>query len=189
MSKKFKICAILLSVVLVSFVATSVGITAALWQGAAGDANTYGPNPSISDWNTWEQYFEYAENGIDTITITGFSDTNLEDMIIPKEIDGKTVTAISSTLLPSTLKSLIVTLAIPSTVVSIDTSTFAGCVNLQSVYFESTGQAGEATCTIGQYAFFNCSSLSKTKVTGGRALTFADGGTISTSNSFAGTPA
>ncbi len=189
MSRKFRISAILLCVVLVCFICASIGVTAAIWQGDGGDSNTYGPNPISPDWNSWEKYFTYevgtySYNGT-TVTgayVTGFSGTNLEDVVFPQSATvGGTiydVIGIRNTVFSSTtLKVLPVTISISPSVLYIQDSAFANLVNLQSVYFgASTATGARPICHIGEYAFMGCTSLSKSTgiVNAGRTLTYAN---------------
>ena len=70
----------------------------------------------------------------------------------------------------STLKSLPVSIHIPTTVCEIDAAAFASLPNLETVYFENLNP-----CTIGEYAFAGCSKLTTvTIVNGTKELLKAD---------------
>ena len=59
MTRRFRIILIVVSIVLVSVMATAIGLTAAIWDSASGGSNEYGPVVDTVDWNSWTKYFSY----------------------------------------------------------------------------------------------------------------------------------
>ena len=80
------------------------------------------PNPA-SD-------FEYKDNSDGGITITKYIGTDT-DVIIPEQIDGKTVTVIGQLAFAS--NDIITSVIMPDSVIIIDTAAFCGCDNLSTV--------------------------------------------------------
>lgn len=94
-------------------------------------------------------YYNEFEDG--TVSIIDYSDPNYEtDIVIPSELDGKTVTKISSNAFNG---SKIKSVTIPDTVQNICSQAFAFCSELKEVNLPS------GLKTIGAYAFKKCSSL------------------------------
>ncbi len=156
MTKRIKIFAILLSVLLVVGLVGAIGVTAAIWT---EDEGKEALDASVDvDWTVWAKYFDYetvdggivitkfktqTENGAQIET--GF---NSPILIIPRSIDEKTVVGISGSVFSdAVLKEMVEELRIPNTVTSISASAFAGFVNLKRVVFE-TG----CNCTVGDFA-------------------------------------
>ena len=119
--------------------------------------------------------FEYSENQNGSITITDYLGTDT-DIVIPAEIDGKTVTQIGWEAFA--YNEDIVSVEIPDSVTVIDTDAFSSCTSLSSVSLsqnlESIEDAAFAGCTkltaislppslnyIGYSVFMNCTELSK----------------------------
>ena len=97
--------------------------------------------------------FTYVNHG-DSIEITGF-DNSVSDVVIPSEIEGLPVTAIS---VGAFYLSAITSIEIPDTVTSIGEMAFLGCTSLKSVKL-STGVA-----KIDKNAFGSCSALQEIQV-------------------------
>lgn len=107
------------------------------------------PNTDATD----NSAFTYVNHG-DSIEITGF-DNSVSDVVIPSEIEGLPVTAIS---VGAFYLSAITSIEIPNTVTSIDEMAFLGCTSLKSVKL-STGVA-----KIDKNAFGSCSALQEIQV-------------------------
>ena len=97
--------------------------------------------------------FTYVNHG-DSIEITGFNNS-VSDVVIPSEIEGLPVTAIS---VGAFYLSTITSIEIPNTVTSIGEMAFLGCTSLKSVKL-STGVA-----KIDKNAFGSCSALQEIQV-------------------------
>ena len=156
MTKRIKIFAILLSVLLVVGLVGAVGVTAAIWTEGEGKEAL---DASVDvDWNAWAKYFNYetVDGGIVITKFKAQTDNgaqteigfNSSVLIIPRSIDEKTVVGVSgSAFSDAVLKEMAEELRIPNTVISISASAFAGFVNLKRVVFE-TG----CNCTVGDFA-------------------------------------
>ena len=107
------------------------------------------PNTDATD----NSAFTYVNHG-DSIEITGF-DNSVSDVVIPSEIEGLPVTAIS---VGAFYLSTITSIEIPNTVTSIGEMAFLGCTSLKSVKL-STGVA-----KIDKNAFGSCSALQEIQV-------------------------
>ena len=107
------------------------------------------PNTDATDSSA----FTYVNHG-DSIEITGF-DNSVSDVVIPSEIEGLPVTAIS---VGAFYLSTITSIEIPNTVTSIGEMAFLGCTSLKSVKL-STGVA-----KIDKNAFGSCSALREVQV-------------------------
>lgn len=107
------------------------------------------PNTDATDSSA----FTYVNHG-DSIEITGF-DNSISDVVIPSEIEGLPVTAIS---VGAFYLSAITSIEIPNTVTSIGEMAFLGCTSLKSVKL-STGVA-----KIDKNAFGSCSALQEIQV-------------------------
>ena len=107
------------------------------------------PNTDATD----NSAFAYVNHG-DSIEITGF-DNYVSDVVIPSEIEGLPVTAIS---VGAFYLSTITSIEIPNTVTSIGEMAFLGCTSLKSVKL-STGVA-----KIDKNAFGSCSALREVQV-------------------------
>lgn len=97
--------------------------------------------------------FTYVNHG-DSIEITGF-DNSVSDVVIPSEIEGLPVTAIS---VGAFYLSTITSIEVPDSVTSIGEMAFLGCTSLKSVKL-STGVA-----KIDKNAFGSCSALQEIQV-------------------------
>ncbi len=126
--------------------------------------------------------FEYYENSDgDTVSITKYIGSE-SDVVIPEEIDGKSVTAISYGAFSecTDIKSVV----IPNSVTSIDSDAFYGCTSLTSITIPNSvteigwGTFGKCTSltsitipnsvtSIGNGAFANCTSLTTINVATG----------------------
>ena len=107
------------------------------------------PNTDATD----NSAFTFVNHG-DSIEITGF-DNSVSDVVIPSEIEGLPVTAIS---VGAFYLSAITSIEIPNTVTSIGEMAFLGCTSLKSVKL-STGVA-----KIDKNAFGSCSALQEIQV-------------------------
>ena len=107
------------------------------------------PNTDATD----NSAFTYV-NHVDSIEITGFNNS-VSDVVIPSEIEGLPVTAIS---VGAFYLSTITSIEIPNTVTSIGEMAFWGCTSLKSVKL-STGVA-----KIDKNAFGSCSALQEIQV-------------------------
>lgn len=100
--------------------------------------------------------FEYSANGNGGITITKYIRTDREqrvtDVTIPKEIDGKTVTAIGEAAFRYV--SWMESLTMPDTVTHIGKAAFEKCLGLKTVALSSS------LTDIGSLAFSECTALS-----------------------------
>ncbi|MEE0142626.1 leucine-rich repeat protein [Ruminococcus sp.] len=107
------------------------------------------PNTDATDSSA----FTYVNHG-DSIEITGF-DNSVSDVVIPSEIEGLPVTAIST---GAFYLSAITSIEVPDTVTSIGEMAFLGCTSLKTVKL-STGVA-----KIEKNAFGSCSALQEVQV-------------------------
>lgn len=107
------------------------------------------PNTDATD----NSAFTYVNHG-DSIEITGF-DNSVSDVVIPSEIEGLPVTAIST---GAFYLSAITSIEVPDTVTSIGEMAFLGCTSLKTVKL-STGVA-----KIEKNAFGSCSVLQEVQV-------------------------
>ena len=107
------------------------------------------PNTDATD----NSAFTYVNHG-DSIEITGF-DNSVSDVVIPSEIEGLPVTAIST---GAFYLSAITSIEVPDTVTSIGEMAFLGCTSLKTVKL-STGVA-----KIDKNAFGSCSALQEVQV-------------------------
>lgn len=107
------------------------------------------PNTDATD----NSAFTYVNHG-DSIEITGF-DNSVSDVVIPSEIEGLPVTAIST---GAFYLSAITSIEVPDTVTSIGEMAFLGCTSLKTVKL-STGVA-----KIEKNAFGSCSALQEVQV-------------------------
>ena len=107
------------------------------------------PNTDATD----NSAFTYVNHG-DSIEITGFNNS-VSDVVIPSEIEGLPVTAIS---VGAFYLSAITSIEIPNTVTSIGEMAFLGCTSLKSVKL-STGVA-----KIDKNAFGSCSALQEIQI-------------------------
>lgn len=120
----------------------------------------YNENASLLLYAVWEKIpndpsvtvdYEYEKNYEDlTVTITKYLG-EAEDVVIPSEIDGFTVTAIGLQAFNGC--DSIISLVIPDSVTVIGSWSFAYCTNLSSV------SLGNNLATIGYRSFENCTSL------------------------------
>lgn len=107
------------------------------------------PNTDATDSSA----FTYVNHG-DSIEITGFNNS-VSDVVIPSEIEGLPVTAIS---VGAFYLSTITSIEVPDSVTSIGEMAFLGCTSLKSVKL-STGVA-----KIDKNAFGSCSALREVQV-------------------------
>lgn len=107
------------------------------------------PNTDATDSSA----FTYVNHG-DSIEITGF-DNSVSDVVIPSEIEGLPVTAIST---GAFYLSAITSIEVPDSVTSIGEMAFLGCTSLKTVKL-STGVA-----KIEKNAFGSCSALQEVQV-------------------------
>lgn len=107
------------------------------------------PNTDATDSSA----FTYVNHG-DSIEITGFNNS-VSDVVIPSEIEGLPVTAIST---GAFYLSAITSIEVPDSVTSIGEMAFLGCTSLKTVKL-STGVA-----KIEKNAFGSCSALQEVQV-------------------------
>ncbi len=107
---------------------------------------------------------KYSESG-DTVTITGYTagTKTEEELIIPAEINGKTVVRIGG----FSGCEIITGIVLPDTVTEISSSAFSGCTNLKIVTL------GNGMKTIGSSAFSGCTALDSVNL--GNSLTTING--------------
>ncbi len=179
MSKKIKLTLTLTSIVLLIIAITTAGVSYAVWTSADGSeigaTNTVTPTVQAQNEWVWAKYFNYQQVGnSNAIAITTFyingdapAGVNLQDVIIPSVIDGKTVTHITNQVfMDSTLKELPITIYIPASVTNIDANAFSNLPNLKKVVFT----AGNGNCEIGAFAFSFCPQLTEVVVETGRTI-------------------
>ena len=115
----------------------------------AGSKPTPTPDPVTTDYT-------YTENEDGTITITSYTG-QAEELVIPSEIDGKTVSAIDSGIFSplnggnKTVKKI----TVPASVKTIGEEAFACATALEEVYIE------DGVTEIGNCAFASCINLKK----------------------------
>lgn len=115
----------------------------------AGSEPTPTPDPVTTDYT-------YEENEDGTITITAYTG-DAEELVIPSEIDGKTVSAIDSGIFSplnggnKTIKKI----TVPGSVKTIGEEAFACATALEEVYIE------DGVTEIGDLAFSGCTNLKK----------------------------
>ncbi len=162
----------MISVALVACIGAVLGVTLSRWASGEGD-NSIAPQVGVVDWNVYAKYFEQQEG-----RIVGFKNaTTIEDVIIPKSIDGVDITIVgNSTYADTTLKGVPTTLTIPSTIKTIEAATFSAMTRLNTVTFESGSQ-----CVIGAGAFMGSNAVEKFVVGKDGKLSF-DGKILSSSN-------
>ena len=183
-------------IVLFAVAASTMGVSYAIWTSPdgsyGGGESTASPSVTPDSNNVWAKYFngniielfdkdgnKIAGNWFEITTFYTDGDDcqglNLSDVYIPSIITkGETKYQVyritNSIFADSTLKSLPVSIHIPTTVCEIDAAAFASLPNLETVYFENVNP-----CTIGEYAFAGCSKLTTvTIVNGTKELLKAD---------------
>lgn len=115
----------------------------------AGSEPTPTPDPVTTDYT-------YTENEDGTVTITSYTG-DAEELVIPSEIDGKTVSAIDSGIFSplnggnKTIKKI----TVPGSVKTIGEEAFACADALEEVYIE------DGVTEIGDLAFSGCTNLNK----------------------------
>lgn len=174
MTRRFRITAILICVVLVALFASSIGMTAAIWtsSGAGGDNNTVAPAAdSPEDWNVWAKYFDFTVIDEDAMTaaLTTFRTDdytlNLETVVIPSYVtseDGRAfkVVEIGNQIFADiTLKELAVNVYISPFVSCVRYGVFSNMSNLYKVVFGVDGNGNGVDCTVEDFAFMNCGRL------------------------------
>lgn len=194
--RKNRIAMIIAIIVLFAVAASTMGVSYAIWTSPdgsyGGGESTASPSVTPDSNNVWAKYFngniiELFDNDGNKIAGNWFEITtfytdgddcqglNLSDVYIPSKITiGETEYQVyritNSIFADSTLKSLPVSIHIPTTVCEIDAAAFASLPNLETVYFENLNP-----CTIGAYAFAGCSKLATvTIVNGTKELLKAD---------------
>ena len=175
MTKRIKLVAIVLSVLMAATLVVSIGVTAAIWSTSGTGGNSeVGPSATSDNWNVWAKYFKRSSDGVlfgfdftsedvaDTSTQVGFNHNRL---IIPNSVDGD-VTVISSGLFEtSTMKEMAEELAIPSSVKTIRASAFAGFTNLKTVTLQLKPEAaGPGEYVIEPFAFAGTTDLAEVYV-------------------------
>lgn len=135
---------------------------------------------STPEWNTpeWASYgyltypksslglkdnFEYLDNGNGTCTIIGYKDTQIKDLIIPKKLNGLTVTSIgiNSFYRYNNLTSI----TIPDSVITIEKYAFGGCKGLTSIVIPEN-------VTSIDYRAFDCENLTQAEFLGDAPANF-----------------
>lgn len=132
------------------------------WYSSDGSCNKYNVRFNdalgyfwISDEKPVNDY-TYTENEDGTVTITSYTG-QAEELVIPSEIDGKTVSAIGSGIFSplnggnSTVKKI----TVPASVKTIGEEAFACATALEEVYIE------DGVTEIGDLAFSGCINLKK----------------------------
>lgn len=132
------------------------------WYSSDGSCNKYNVRFNdalgyfwISDEKPVNDY-TYTENEDGTITITSYTG-DAEELVIPSEIDGKTVSAIDSGIFSplnggnKTIKKI----TVPGSVKTIGEEAFACATALEEVYIE------DGVTEIGDLAFSGCTNLNK----------------------------
>ena len=195
-NRKIKIAMIIAIIVLFAIAASTMGVSYAIWTSPdgsyGGGESTASPSVTPDSNNVWAKYFngniielfdkdgnKIAGNWCEITTFytdgAACQGLNLSDVYIPSIITkGETKYQVyritNSIFADSTLKSLPVSIHIPTTVCEIDAAAFASLPNLETVYFENVNP-----CTIGEYAFAGCSKLTTvTIVNGTKELLKAD---------------
>ena len=194
--RKNRIAMIIAIIVLFAIAASTMGVSYAIWTSPdgsyGGGESTASPSVTPVSNNVWAKYFngniielfdndgnKIAGNWCEITTFYTDGDAcqglNLSDVYIPSKItiNGtkyQVYRITNSIFADSTLKSLPVSIHIPTTVREIDAAAFASLPNLETVYFENVNP-----CTIGAYAFASCSKLKTvTIVNGTKELLKAD---------------
>ncbi len=90
----------------------------------------------VARWEKSQFNFTYQVENDDTITITGIRNIETVNLVIPAQIDGKTVARLSQTAFQSRIYLTSVTL--PSTLVEFNARSFIGCRALTEVLIEGT---------------------------------------------------
>ncbi len=144
---------LLAAVVLVGTLAPTVPVEAAVWE-------------DYEELNGF--YYEVMDDG--NVNILGYDDYNIEydlderkSLTIPKELDGKKVTRISSYKTRSTAESCfhgLKEIIIPDTVTYIDSYAFNYCLELENVVIP------DSVTYIGQFAFADCDNLTSVTIPG-----------------------
>lgn len=193
MTKRIKLFAIALSIVLVVGLVGSIGATAAIWStesGAAGN-DSLGTTTKSEDWNVWAKYFDFIPEGSSGAILTSFKSDigfNGNRLIIPKQViklDGETksyhnVTTVSGQVFQiSILKEMVEEIYIPYTVGKICANAFSGFVNLKKVVFEDIGESatdGAKEVIVDMFAFSGCPKLDPSNgiEKGNRTITYKD---------------
>lgn len=187
MKNKKKIVVILIAVMLAACLGSVLGVTLSRWSSGEGDT-TVAPQVGVVDWNTYEKYVKTVDDGVG-LRIVGFSGTTaIEDVILPKAIDGKNVISVSNSLYADTTdKSIPKTLKIPVTITSIDAGAFSGLTNLAEVTFYGASQ-----CNIGMGAFMGCNAVKTFTVGAGSNIVFGtqtlSSSTVSAFKTYVGLP-
>ncbi len=83
--------------------------------------------------------YDYTENSDGTVTINGYRGAD-QTLIIPSNIDGKTVSCIGAASIVG--YTYIISITIPDSVTSIGSSAFAGCINLTSIFLPEDASIG-----------------------------------------------
>lgn len=99
--------------------------------------------------------FQYKTSTDGTITITKYTGTDA-DVVIPSEIEGKTVAAIGCSAFSN--HAVLNSIKIPDSVTVIEFSVFNGCSNLETV------EMPQNLKTIGDGVFYGCSSLTEIEI-------------------------
>lgn len=151
---------LLAAVVLVGTLAPTVPVEAAVWE-------------DYEELNGF--YYEVMDDG--NVNIIGYDETEIryslgedKSLTIPKELDGKKVTRISSYKTRSTAESCfhgLKEIIIPDTVTYIDSYAFNYCLELENVVIP------DSVTYIGQFAFADCDNLTSVTIPGVKQLTGA----------------
>ena len=118
---------------------------------SVGSDKTEEPGKTVSASEPGEGESDYTYNALDdgTIEITGYSGS-AENIVIPAQIDGKSVTRIGNNAFE---KSSAKEIVIPDSVTEIGSQAFSGCGKLTGVSIPNS------VTTIRDRAFFDCNSL------------------------------
>lgn len=179
--RKNKIAMLVAIAILFAVAVSTMGVSYAIWTSPdgsyGGGESSASPSVTPESNNVWAKYFNgnpitvYDSDGsvlkgnfaeITTFYTDGENSQglNLSEVYIPSEItiDGveyQVYRITNSIFADSTLKSLPVSIHIPTSVREIAPAAFSSLPNLEAVYFEN-----RQPCKIGAYAFAGCSKLS-----------------------------
>lgn len=161
---------------LVACLGTVLGVTLARWSSSEGDT-TIAPQVGVVDWNEYAKYLSTDEYGTG-VRLIGFKKAvAIEDVILPNEVDGKSVLAVSNSLYADTTdKTIPATLTIPNTILLIEAGAFSGLTRLSTVTFESGSQ-----CEVGAGAFMGSNDVTEFVVGANSTITFGTS-TLNTDN-------
>ena len=166
----------------------SYTIYSAPWELQEGSSGVEPEPEPVSEYSV-------SDNGDNTVTITHYVPYNVDNVVIPSEINGKKVTAIGdkafydkgrikSVIIPGTVENIgdeafhqcysLISVTIPESVTSIGEKVFMSCWDMENVLLPSS------LTSIGKNAFYNCKSLKSVTIPenvetiGSHAFAFCD---------------